>query len=424
MAQELKADSGRKFAGDMRRIRESRHISIDDLHEETKIPIGLLEAFEDTALFDHPQFNRVYLRSFVRTYANVVDVDADVALAALEDALGDKYAGSLAADYLDESIQTIAESPEETEGAERLPEERVSKPAIADEPSAAPGRQDDEAPAPERSDADGSRRSASFRADTRHAADAGRGPRPPKREDQIRRRADDAEGHEPPRRKDRDASPGATLTGAAAGAAGGASMASEAADTDESEWTTQSPPRSRAASQRPTQAAARRGGRAARSSGGAGPWLAAAAILAAVVVVIWFIASSTGDEPVAQQETTMVGDTTTAAETAATADPTVDSRPVMPTLGDTLNVQIVAANEKVDPIRVTVDDDLRRPYWIELGDSMTFRPTERIVIEEDLDAIALRIEGAEYPTTRRDDLGRIVINRDSLRAYFRSNGAE
>lgn len=422
MAQELKAESGRRFAGDMRRIRESRHISIDDLHEETKIPIGLLEAFEDTALFDHPQFNRVYLRSFVRTYANVLDIDPEVALAGLEEALADKYAGSLAADYLGETTQPSVDDAAGAEGTESRPHEAAPGPPRIKDPSAKAVRPDAEPPAPKLTDVGRSHRTPTGGEleGARRAADADRGVRSPKREDQSRRRTEDAGGEEPPRRRDREASPGATLAGAAS--MSGAPAAHEASDTDESEWTTQSPPRARTS--RSTQAAARHAGRPARSSGGAGPWLAAAALLAAVAVVIWFVASSTGDDPVAQQETAATGDTTAVRETAATTDPAAASRPVIPTLGDTLNVQIIAANEVVDPIRVTVDDDLRRPYWIELGDSMTFRPLERIVIEEDLDAIALRIEGAEYPTTRRDDLGRIVINRDSIRAYFRPIGAE
>ena len=409
----------------MRRIRESRHISIDDLHEETKIPIGLLEAFEDTALFDHPQFNRVYLRSFVRTYANVLDIDPEVALAGLEEALADRYAGSLAADYLGETPRPSVDDAGDAEGAESKPRAAAPGPPRIEDPSAKAVRPDAESPAPKLTDAGRSHRTPTSGEElegARRAADADRGARSPKREDQSRRRTEDAGGEEPPRRRDREASPGATLAGASS--MSGAPAAHEASDADESEWTTQSPPRSRTASSRSTQAAPRHARRPARSGGGAGPWLAAAALLAAVVVVIWFVARSTGDDPVAQQETAATADTTAVRETAGTMDPAADSRPVIPALGDTLNVQIIAANEVVDPIRVTVDDDLRRPYWIELGDSMTFRPLERIVIEEDLDAIALRIEGAEYPTTRRDDLGRIVINRDSIRAYFRPNGAE
>jgi hypothetical protein len=92
----------------------------------------------------------------------------------------------------------------------------------------------------------------------------------------------------------------------------------------------------------------------------------------------------------------------------------------IPPLGDTIDVRIIAARGAVDPIRVTVDDDLRRPYWIEFGDSMTFRPTTRIVMEELLDSVDVKLEGIEYPGNRRDEQGRIVITRDTIENYFDS----
>ncbi len=113
-----------------------------------------------------------------------------------------------------------------------------------------------------------------------------------------------------------------------------------------------------------------------------------------------------------------------AADTAQTEDTTATQEPAepinIPAIGDTMNVYIIAEQGPVDPIRVTVDDDLRRPYWIDQGDSMAFNPTNRIVVEELLDNINLKVEGIEYPTNRRDDQGRIVLTRDSLENYFAS----
>jgi hypothetical protein len=124
----------------------------------------------------------------------------------------------------------------------------------------------------------------------------------------------------------------------------------------------------------------------------------------------------------AVQETVGVPDTAAASvDTAALEQPMAASTQPMPALGDTMRVFVFAAMDRLDPIRVTVDDDLRRPYWLEQGDSMAFAPTNRIVVEEQLDDIQLKIEGIEYPTDRRDDLGRIVITRDSVRTYFASN---
>ena len=58
-----------EFPSDLRRIRQERGLTLETLHEETKIPLGVLQDFEETGLFDNPVFNRVYLRSLVRTGA-------------------------------------------------------------------------------------------------------------------------------------------------------------------------------------------------------------------------------------------------------------------------------------------------------------------------------------------------------------------
>ena len=102
MPQESSSSIGRRFANDLRRIREAKGLTVEDLHHETKIPVSLIEDFEKTALVEHPQFNRVYLRSFVRTYAQVLGLEADLSLAALEDALDGRYDNALAIAYLGE----------------------------------------------------------------------------------------------------------------------------------------------------------------------------------------------------------------------------------------------------------------------------------------------------------------------------------
>jgi len=93
--------SGERFARDMRRIRETRNVSQDDIHEETRIAITIISAFEQDGLFEHPAFNRVYLRSFVRAYAGCIDIDPELTLDHLERALAGEYENELAAQILD-----------------------------------------------------------------------------------------------------------------------------------------------------------------------------------------------------------------------------------------------------------------------------------------------------------------------------------
>ena len=100
MADETDVAAGRRFASDMKKIREDRGVSVDDLHNETRIARSLIESFEEGGLYDHSTFNEVYLRSFVRAYAEAVEISPETALNGLDDALEGTYENELAETYL------------------------------------------------------------------------------------------------------------------------------------------------------------------------------------------------------------------------------------------------------------------------------------------------------------------------------------
>lgn len=365
----------------MRRIREARNLTVADLHEETKIPQGLIEAFEDKALFDHPQFNRVYLRSFVRTYAQVVEIDADVALEGLEEALSGRYVGSLAVAYL-------GEEPED------LPDETVA----ADEQESPDERHDEEEE--DRAGEDNIDRKTE---------------RAPKAGTTKKERARGKRENEDTGEQDEDEEARASFVSTTQATAAGFQKSKaerELAEDDVEEWTAQSPPpgtTERTPSRRP------------RRDGPDRRWVLGGALVVAVAALVWILVSVMDGSEEQASLPAVREDTAAAVETPETAAPASPTRPVdIPSLGDTMTVRIVAAHGKVDPIRVTVDEDLRRPYWIERGDSMMFRPTSQIVIEELLDSVDVKLEGLEYPTSRRDEQGRIVITRDAAQNYFAS----
>ncbi|HHP7237231.1 helix-turn-helix domain-containing protein [Longibacter sp.] len=127
----MPADSaaGERFARDMRRVREARDLTQNDIHEETRIAVTLIDAFERDGLFEHPAFNRVYLRSFVRAYAGCINVDADRALSHLERALQGAYQNELAVQELGDAPEAPAvdeeiEEPEDTDADESPPTQR------------------------------------------------------------------------------------------------------------------------------------------------------------------------------------------------------------------------------------------------------------------------------------------------------------
>jgi hypothetical protein len=338
MADASRQESGTRLADDLRRIRESKKLSLQDLNNQTKIPVALLTAFEQTALFDHEQFNRVYLRSVVRSYAAAVGISVERSADALDAAFDGAYDGDLGREYL---------------GDAPLPEKPLpAPPRLAEERPSVPGRR--------------------IREDD-----------PPKE-----KRA--AVVPPPPAKRDPNA-----------------------------DWTSTSPPSRRAATEKVEKGRARRS-RNRRTSGVAG-WIFAGVGVLLLGALIWFLVGRLGTDDRPADDQLAASDTVESMQADPTPPP-VEQRPAV-TLGDVMAFYVVAVDGVLDPVRVTVDDDLRRPYWLEHGDSMRFEAQERIVFEERLDRARITVEGYDYPMDRTDAQGRIVISREDARSFFDSGAA-
>ncbi len=139
MADETTVASGKRFCQDLRRIREDRDISIDEVRKETRIARTLLESFEEGGLYDHETFNEVYLRSLVQAYAEAVGLPPETARTELDAALQGTYQSALADQYLTDSTQTDdvddEQGDDEVEGTASAPPDRSSSP---DESSSSP----------------------------------------------------------------------------------------------------------------------------------------------------------------------------------------------------------------------------------------------------------------------------------------------
>lgn len=90
-------------------------------------------------------------------------------------------------------------------------------------------------------------------------------------------------------------------------------------------------------------------------------------------------------------------------------------------LKDSLELFVVASTGKLDPFRVKVDNDMRRPYWLDEGDSMRFYVSNRVTVEDNLAAMKILLEGYAYPIYRTDSLAIVVIDRDSMRSFLASH---
>ena len=253
-----------RLGKDLRRRREMRGPTLEELAQATKIPIDTLEYFESGRLFENPAFNAVYMRSLAGAYAEHVGVSLSLLLKAIDEVRSGQYDGSrLTGAY------TPPDSPEE-------PEDDSEEPSDEDEPTI------DEEPEPESDDVD------------QHTEER------PKRSMRLR------------------------------------------------------------------------------------SFSSIVLLGLAVALVIW--RNRVGvEEPVEPPiESPEESEVLTPVEPVLVVQPATR-------LGSPLYATIVAI-EVLEPIRVHVDDDLRRPYWIEQGSVWAFEFDDQLEIEEEIEHITLFVD--------------------------------
>ena len=382
----------RRFAGDLTQIREERGLTHDDIHTETRVARDLIKEFESGALFHRSSFNRVYLRSLTKSYAATVGITpSDRVLDHLEAALEGRYMNELAVSELGAdpiAPPTPTEPPAEANTPDTTTD--TTDPDTTDPDTASPKPTEDDADAPPPDSP---------------------APSTPNTDD-----ADDAE----------DQAPSTAASSPAARAA-----ASDPDDTPDPKAPvpphrkkTASPPsaarRSKASPASPpsstsTGSDAGLGARQAFIVGGL--------LLLIAVGVIWLIArpSDAPEEPppseTTQAEPAAVDTTETEPEPAPEPIPPVE-------LGDTLRAMIHADAGAVQGVRVQRDADIRRPYWLNEGETMLMLFQDRFVIEEQFDQFSLYINERPMPLSPTDAQGRRVVDREDLQAWADTLQAE
>lgn len=325
--------SGERFARDMRRIREAHGVSMEDIHAATMISTHIIESFEEDGLFEHPTFNRVYLRSFIRSYATAADMNPEDALEHLERALAGTYANELAVAYL---------------------EEEPAEPPDPGPPEAAEGA--DDAPGP----------ASPSEAEASSSPPAGAG---------AAERPDEPVGRAPAAPPTPDETPSA-------------------------------PPET------PTEQESRQG--------------ILIGIGVVLLAVIAWVLVDVFRGPAAD------GPPNTGPAAADTTDTTLlqvvptDSLAAGPTvaLGDTMYFTLIA-QQRLNPIRIRRDDDLRRPYYFNRGQAGVFPAQEQIVIDDgNLASIRLLVNGYEYPAAQRAVDGRLLLTRDTVISFLDTTASD
>jgi hypothetical protein len=318
--------SGERFARDMRRIREEHDVSMDDIHDQTMISVHIIESFEQDGLFEHPTFNQVYLRSFIRSYATAAGVDPEDALDHLGRALDGEYANELAVQYLGaepvEASATATESGIASSDTAEAPSQPITKEEKDDRTSTA-GEEGDDA-----------------------GSDA-----------------EDPSGSEP---------------------------SEDELIPDEN----------------------RRG-----------ILIGIGAVL--VIIIAWVLIDVFQGGNVADPSGTSepAADTADANQLMAISFDSL-ARLTAPrvNIGDTMFFTIIA-QQRLDPIRIQRDDDLRRPYYFNRGQAGVFPAQQEITISEDLQDIRLLINGHEFPNLQAVTPP-LILNRDSVQTFLDSTTSE
>jgi uncharacterized protein YceK len=367
-----------RFGRDLRRIREDRDVTTATVHTHTQAPESQIQSFEAGTLYEESTMNPVYLRAFVRAYAEAVDLPPHAVLDQLEAALSGNYQNQLAVQYLD--VPSSASKPDSSTG----------------QPDAA-SREDEQETTPRGSSTD-------------EGTDSG-GAQSTGREHESGKTEGESETPDP--------DPEDETVSTASTTGGNATV--EQSEAPEAGAPSQSSSGSR---ERPS---AKSGGTLWSENRGASLVAIAGLFLIAVVgALIYASLGETDSAPNSPSESsarTVASADQSSPDTLAAADTAeIDERPQQASpgdiaLGDTLHVTVYATAD-VRELRVQQDDDLRRPYWIREGEAAVFPFARRITLQNQLDSLRLLVERYPYPESRTDDEGRIVITRDKAQRFL------
>ncbi len=88
--------TGSSFEADLRATREGRDLTLDEIQQQTRIPVDVLRRFEEGDLVGDATYNEVYLKAFLQSYAKAVGVPVARVMAAYQAHTAGSYRGELA----------------------------------------------------------------------------------------------------------------------------------------------------------------------------------------------------------------------------------------------------------------------------------------------------------------------------------------
>ena len=83
------------LASDLLALREARGLTIEQLQQRTRVPTDIIRRLESGTLLDDDRYSEVYLKAFLKSYAEAVDVPSGAVTTAIAEAKRGTYSGSL-----------------------------------------------------------------------------------------------------------------------------------------------------------------------------------------------------------------------------------------------------------------------------------------------------------------------------------------
>lgn len=103
---------------DLAAIRKKLDLTIEDIHQATKIPLHILESIENDSIFEDLSKNATYIRSYVRSYAKKLEIDEERTIRALDQVERGTYTGILRDDSETGTIPKFTGKPRKPKSEE------------------------------------------------------------------------------------------------------------------------------------------------------------------------------------------------------------------------------------------------------------------------------------------------------------------
>ncbi len=420
------AEHGKQFARDLCSIRRAHGVSLTDIHEATRMAYDLIKRFEHDALIDHPQFNRVYIRLFVRGYATRIGIDSGRALEAFELAMKGEYDGSLAREYLETSgeapsdkepepeAEASGEEPEPSEPEDAPPAKAASKPPAKADP--APSAEADPAPSAKAAPKPPAKAASKPPAKAASKPPAKGNPKPPAKADPK----PPAEAEPAPSASESSEKSEESVAMALPPEAPPKPLPKEPSvpAASPSRGVSAAAPSMPAPSKRNGSVAAGRQAPAARAGKLDPRWVFVGLLVVVLALVVWNLARAMSAPGAADEAAPSLAPLP--ASVHATTEANGATGALGASLPDTLAIMVAADKGSVAPIRVTLDEDVRRPYWLALGDTITFRMGSRMILEQQLDSVTVHVEGMVYPLSTPAGQDSAILTRAALVSWHAS----